>query len=483
MSDLLLDAIERLELQALRWGFADGSLSENEVADMAAQIVGADSADDALDTLLQRRLLLEVWGPGDEIRIRSRFAETVRLLSRLRQLFPGRTWTSAPRLVSDYRIDLRRRRYPDRNLAAPDVFSRIGGAPTGSLRAALWAALTGPDLMLADFQEEATKHLLEASGDNGLIVTAGTGSGKTMAFYLPALLRVAEAVQHGTAWTKALAIYPRTELLKDQFAETYRMARRLDPVLVAPRRPLTMGAYFGSTPGRADRDDIAKRGWRPRQGHFVCPWLPCPQCGGDLLWRDDDIAARVERLTCATPSCGGEISDTEIVLTRSSLVRSPPDLLFTTTEMLNQRLSDLSARRLFGVGQPTSRRPIFALLDEVHTYTGVSGAQAALTLRRWRHALAGPVTYVGLSATLREAGQFFADLTGLDVSRVHEATPHKMVEEGAEYQILLRGDPASQTSLLSTSIQTLMLLTRLLDPLTTTDLASLIAYLESLKGK
>lgn len=462
---LLLDEIEALELRALRWGFADGSLSENEVAEIAARIVGEDAADDAIDALLRRRLLLEVWGAGDEIRIRSRFAETVRLLSRLRQLFPGRPWAGAPRLVSDYRLDLRRRRYPDRNLPARDVFSRVGGAQLSSFRGALWAALTGPDLLLADFQEEATQHLLEANGDSGLIVTAGTGSGKTMAFYLPALLRVAEAVQTGVSWTKALAIYPRTELLKDQFAETYRMARRLDVVLTASRRPLTMGAYFGSTPSRADRDDIARRGWRYHHRHFVCPWMPCPRCGGDLLWRDEDIAARTERLVCGNPRCGCEIPNSEIVLTRASLAESPPDLLFTTTEMLNQRLSDLSARRLFGVGQPPSRRPIFALLDEVHTYTGVSGAQAALTLRRWRHAIAAPVTYVGLSATLGEAGQFFSDLTGLDVSRVREATPRKMKEEGAEYQILLRGDPASKTSLLSTSIQSLMLLARLLDPL------------------
>jgi hypothetical protein len=465
VSDLdLLDAIERLELRALRWGFADGSLSEQEVADVAAEVIGADGADEALDALLRRRLLLEVWGPGDEIRIRSRFAEAVRLLSRSRQLFPGRPWAGAPRLVSDYRLDIRRRRYPDRNRPAAEVFERVAGAEATAFRSALWSALTGPALDLADFQEEAAQYLLEARGDNGLIVTAGTGSGKTMAFYLPALLRVAEAVQTGPGWTKALAIYPRTELLKDQFAETYRMARRLDAVMAAPRRGLTMGAYFGSTPGRADRDDIARRGWRPRQDNSVCPWLPCPRCGGDLLWRAEDIEASLERLTCASPRCEVQITDSEIVLTRASLAKTPPDLLFTTTEMLNQRLSDLTARRLFGVGQPSGRKPLFALLDEVHTYTGVSGAQAALTLRRWRHAVAAPVIYAGLSATLREAPQFFADLTGLDLSRVKEATPQAMVEEGAEYQVLLRGDPASQTSLLSTSIQSLMLLARLLDP-------------------
>lgn len=461
----VLDAIERLELQAMRWGFTNGALSEAEALAIAAEAWGDGDPDAALDSLLRRRVLLEVSGPGDEIRFRSRFAETIRLLSRARQLFPGRPWTAAPRLVSDFRLDIRRRRYPRRNRTAAEVYARVAGANPTPLRTALWSALAGEGLALADFQEEAAERLLRARGDTGLIVTAGTGSGKTLAFYLPALLRIAEAVRPGEVWTKALAIYPRTELLKDQFAETYRMARRLDPVMTAPRRPITIGAYFGSTPSRADREDIARRGWTPRQQHFVCPWLPCPRCGGDLLWREADIDKACERLTCAAPRCGTQIPDHEVVLTRRRMAAAPPDVLFTTTEMLNQRLSDLSVRRLFGVGQLPGRKPIFALLDEVHTYTGVSGAQAALTLRRWRHLLAAPVTYVGLSATLREAPQFFADLTGLDPGQVHEATPQVMVEEGAEYQVLLRGDPASQTSLLSTSIQSLMLLARMLDPL------------------
>lgn len=461
----LLECIEQIELRALRWGFADGSLSEAEAAELAASLLGDEQGDIALDSLVRRRLLLEVHGPGDEIRMRSRFAEAIRLLSRSRQLFPGRAWATAPRLVSDYRVDVRRRRYPRRDRPASEVFARVGGLTPSPFRIALWSALTGDGLDLADFQEEAARHLLESRGDSGLIVTAGTGSGKTLAFYLPALMRVAEAVQAGQNWTKALAIYPRTELLKDQFAETYRMVRRLDALMTAPRRRLIIGAYFGSTPGRAERQDIARHGWRLRQGHFVCPWMSCPRCGGDLLWREEDFSVQREQLRCAGAQCTVLITDAEVVLTRGSMTRTPPDIVFTTTEMLNQRLSDLNARRLFGVGQATGRKPLFALLDEVHTYTGVPGAQAALTLRRWKHAVDAPISYVGLSATLLEAPRFFADLTGLDPARVQEATPHVMVEEGAEYQVLLRGDPASQTSLLSTSIQSLMLLTRLLDPL------------------
>lgn len=134
--------------------------------------------------------------------------------------------------------------------------------------------------------------------------------------------------------------------------------------------------------------------------------------------------------------------------------------------MLNQRLSDHWMRGLFGVGLPVARKPLLALLDEVHTYEGTTGAQAALTLRRWRHLLAAPISWVGLSATLGDAARFFSDLTGANPDSVVEITPthEEFEEEGAEYQILLRGDPASRASLLSTTIQTSMLLPRLLDP-------------------
>ncbi len=467
MDEAVLGAIEQLELRSLRWGFTDGALSEDEALDLAESLVGdPNEADAAIDRLLRGRLLVEVWAPGGERRIRSRFAETIRLLSRLRQIFPGKAWSSAPRLVSDFRVDTRKRRYPHRHLDPAEVFERASqGTQSASVRS-LWQALTAnPELRLSDFQEEASRRIFQSPGETGVIVTAGTGSGKTMAFYLPALAKIGEKIRAGQYWTKAIAVYPRVELLKDQFAETYRMARRLDPILRAAQRPLIIGAYFGSTPNAASVTDLVQRQWVRKGQDFICPWLPCPVCGGDLLWREADITAGRERLTCANFRCSGHIAEDEIILTRRRLRTSPPDVLFTTTEMLNQRLSDRGSRRLLGVGQQPHQRPLFALLDEVHTYVGTSGAQAALTLRRWRHASQAGATFVGLSATLREASQFFSDLTGLDQSRIFEASPQAFVEESAEYHVALRADPASQTSLLSTTIQTAMLLSRMLDPL------------------
>ena len=146
--------------------------------------------------------------------------------------------------------------------------------------------------------------------------------------------------------------------------------------------------------------------------------------------------------------------------------REPPDILFTTTEILNQRLSDHWMWGLFGLGLAQSKKPLLAFLDEVHTYEGVAGAQAAITLRRWRHLLSAPISWVGLSATLGNSARFFADLTGAHPDRVVEITPSmdEYEELGAEYQILLRGNPSSRASLLSTTIQTSLLVPRVLDP-------------------
>ena len=157
----------------------------------------------------------------------------------------------------------------------------------------------------------------------------------------------------------------------------------------------------------------------------------------------------------------------EVLLTRSRMTKTPPDVLFTTTEMLNRQMGSSQYGHVFGLG-PAARRPQIMLLDEVHTYSGTSGAQVALLLRRWQHAVGSRVQFTGLSATLRTASEFFGQLVGLRPGTVEEVSP-KDAEldpspESVEYALALRGDPAAGTSLLSTSIQTAMLLRRVLDP-------------------
>lgn len=240
----------------------------------------------------------------------------MRLLAANRQLFPNKPWQGAPSLVADFRVDCRPRRFPRRQRLPADILTEHASVLGGSrLRQDLWSALTArAGMKLAGFQERAALRLSAATDDGGTIVTAGTGSGKTIAFYLPGMIRIGEAIG-ADHWVKAIAIYPRIELLKDQFAEAsaFRMARTVDQTLATHgRRPLIIGALFGKTPTRATRQELTDKNWVRRGEDFVCPWMRCPRCDSELVWRGVDIAAGTERLACVQPDCSRVLATTRL---------------------------------------------------------------------------------------------------------------------------------------------------------------------------
>lgn len=473
-----LDTLERRELASLQWGYVDGTLRDAEVDAVADRVLReagvAGPGEQVIDALVSRRLLIRWRRDDGTYRFRSRFAEGVRLLSRLKQLFDNKPWLTAPDLVSGFRVDARPRQIPRRDQSPKGVLQRLRpllGDPAQESLLGAMLGVPGTPMDLAAFQVRTAERILaHPTETHGTIVTAGTGSGKTLAFYLPAYLELGAWIDRTTWWTKALAVYPRRELLKDQFTEAYRLARRLDaPLKAAGRRPIVIGTFFGLTPNNASESDeqMQQRGWRISPAGAVCPFLRCPNCEGDLLWLSPDRQQQAERLVCSrAPQCSGNVSAEHVVLTRDRAGATPPDVVFTTTETLNQRLSDTKLRHVFGIRPERERRCRLVLLDEVHTYEGTSGAHAALVLRRWRNAVRAHLRMVGLSATLAEAPDFFSQLTGIPRRLVDEVTPvdAEMVHRSMAYQLLLRGDPVSQTSLLSTSIQSSFLLQRLLDP-------------------
>ncbi len=470
--DRLLEIIEQHELFSLRWGYVDGSLPEQELFDLAEEILTEAEieldAEDLVEELIDRRLLFEFSLPDGTYGFRSRFAEGMRLLSKLKQLFPNKPWLIAPNLVSDYRVDARPKLIPRRDIKANDAIKSFD--LSGKLQRQVASAILHPGdeaLRLSRFQVEATQRILHSDEANrGVVVSAGTGSGKTLAFYLPAIIKICTWLDRGPSWTKALAIYPRRELLKDQFGEAFQFARRIDNVLrTHGRRPLIIGTFFGLTPNRCDTTSLERVGWTRGGGGYICPFLVCPDCGGQMIWRETDIGRKVEQLHCRDTNCHLVVTEKQVTLTRQAAREHPPDIVFTTVEMLHQRLNDTWQRIALGLHPDRKRQARIVLLDEIHTYEGTTGAQSALALRRWRHINGRPVQFVGLSATLREAPKFFAELTGLFEHNVVEVTPlqEDLNPIGMAYQTILRGDPVSQTSLLSTSIQTSYLLARLLD--------------------
>lgn len=483
-----LDTLERSEQALLTWGLVDGFFSEEEIEERSSAFFeqcvqgghdpGYASEFELVRELCDDGLLWRLPYSADGTRYRTRFAEAIRLFSTLRQIFPDaqrRAWRSAPRLVSDFRLLRTPRRFPRRHVPVGDLLERIRARVTVSpIQVDITSALLGKgsshELRLADFQVNATARILAAAKVrrvSGTVVCAGTGSGKTLAFYLPTYLAIAETLDAG-AWTRCLAIYPRKELLKDQLREAIANARRMRPALTKHnRRGVVIGALYGDVP--ADASGVTGK-WPQHtyQGRPAsrCPYLVCPECGGAMVWTGEDVSNGIERLMCVRRGCDGRLEHDEVRLTRERMFASPPDLLFTTTEMMNQRLSAVGYGRLFGIGIAPEQQPRFVLIDEVHTYEGTDGAQVAYLLRRWRHRARTRPHFVGLSATLADASRFFSELVGVGPGDISEITPgtNELDYEGAEYQVALRGDPATGTSLLSTSIQSAMLLRRIIAP-------------------
>jgi hypothetical protein len=487
-----LGIIERAEEALLTWGVVDSFFTEEELEARAEDFLndlarcGAateyGTGWELIQALLDDHLLWRI--PNTE-RYRTRMAEAVRLLARLRQIFPdprNSAWRTAPNLVADYRLLVRRRMYPRREVTGSDVIATVRQqvASLSSLQEAIICALvragTPDERPLARFQVRSIGRVLRGAASEralGTVVCAGTGSGKTLAFYLPAYATMAAQLS-SEYWAKCLALYPRNELLKDQLREALANARRIAPALLANgKRKLLIGALYGDVPRTARA--VLEPGpsgpvWRRltlRTGiAYECPFVRCPRCNEPMAWPEVDVQRGHERLVCTGSDCSERVDADEIRLTRERMLEEPPDVLFTSTEMLNQRLSSGRFARLLGVGLRPDRRPSFVLLDEVHAYEGVHGAHVALLLRRWRRASEARPHFVGLSATLADAPQFFAELVGLGQGDVSEVSPEEseMCAEGAEYQLALRGDPSSGTSLLSTSIQALMLLRRVLAP-------------------
>lgn len=463
MSDLvhldLLNELEDRELPLLTWGVTEGSFEEEEILSILESLRPEDDPENLLEHLLESGLVFQRGLVGNKFR--TRMAETVRLARHLRQWFHGSrsNWRTAKTLVSDMRFLARPRVVPIRSVDEDDLTSRLEARLnedwTPGHGAAIRAILQGRSV--SEFQAKAAEQLLSAPGGRGgTCITAGTGAGKTLAFYLPALSH-SISVPGSTGVPRIVAIYPRVELLRDQLGAI------LDLVAGLESRDLgavTVGVLYGATPhDRQDAQSNRWRGWRATAAGLSSPLVACPTdgCASELIWPSGETDGRL--LRCGT--CGYEVRS--LVFTRRALRSRAPEILFTTTEMVNRMLGDPSMRRLL-VGN-SNNSPDFILLDEIHTYSGTHGAQVANLIRRWRAEMTAPSHVVGLSATLADPAEFFSQLVGIDAGRVAVIAPRaeEMRESGREYFMALRGDPASQTSLLSTTIQTAMLMRRMLD--------------------
>jgi len=477
---LLLSFLERFESEAINWGYFD---LWTEVEDLvyAVKDRGVPELRDALAVIDTDDIIEELTHSGqvirdsrDNRRIRSRFAEGIRLIAQLRQRFNQKDWLGAPKLVGSLRVLLQQRSYPRRDLTPEQAF---GGVDLSRVGQACLAALTdGGRMRFGGFQARSFRRLMakEDRPRNATVIAAGTGSGKTKAFYIPALIRISEGIAKGIS-QRVVAIYPRNILLIDQIREAIGEVGRLNKALHNQGcRMISMGALFGEVPHRDDIEAAQRtkmcKGWKRTEEGWRVPFAmdPVGNEAGELIWRHEDLAAGRHRL-CRRG--GEEVVPTGVFrLSREEICKAPPDILFVSSEMLNRCLAHPKEwGKVFG--DWTTPAPSLVLLDEVHTYEGITGAQVAWTLRRWAFwARATKVDrgmhFVGLSATLGNAEAFMAQLTGIPAPYVEvcQPKPEEMEYEGMEYCIGIKADATSGASTLSTTLQVGMVLPRLMAP-------------------
>ncbi len=203
---------------------------------------------------------------------------------------------------------------------------------------------------LYSHQEEA---LNSAQGGGNLVITTGTGSGKTECFLLPILQSLLAEKEAGTLRNRAIRamiIYPMNALANDQM-------KRLRKILAA------------------------------------CPDIYYGLYNGNTRHRQNDALADYRSLNDKNDPAPNEL------ISREVMQKEPPHILITNYSMLEYMMLRPKDDAVF-----SGANLRYIVLDEAHIYRGATGIETALLMRRLRARIDRPksVQYILTSATLGE---------------------------------------------------------------------------------
>lgn len=314
-----------------------------------------------------------------------------------------------------------------------------------------------------EHQSDALELTSEGVGrGRAIVVTTGTGSGKTETFLLPVLARLAEEAAARPAHFKqrairALLLYPMNALVNDQLGRL-RNLFGATPVREwfdrTANRPAKFGRYTGRTlyPGSrtAKRDQIRLRSLnyflsvedRAREGSIEHRNLVnllrekgrWPSKPDSTVGAFDGLRDWFGRPSQRWEGPAGEPTraierecDPEL-LTRHEIQGACPDLLVTNYSMLEYMLLRPIERDIFsatrGYYEQNPNETFFFILDEAHLYRGANGTEVAYLIRRVLDRLKLPqsrVAFIVTSASFSNpdsARKFVADMTGLQTDAV-----------------------------------------------------------------
>ena len=474
----VLDALEDIEEELINAGIYETFVEVTEVAKRAGR-----SEQDTLAalTVLQQDFLV-IWPRTD--RVRSRMSEICRLVKSVKQRFGATDAPDAPYLIRGIRVAFRSRQRQRRDEKLEDILSALVAEFEGRrphLREAVKALLEGVssalstnDVRLTRVQADslrgiASAYLARTVKENAFVVTGDTGSGKTEAFALPLLVGALEERLAGLVGTKVIVAYPRIRLAVNQaervanyLAETNRALHR--------KAGLSLGMQHTHTPANDEKlmeqPELA--------GGYEFTGFRCPRCRAQLAVLLGGEQGR-HKLECSGEGCSWTFDNYSA--TRDGLRRHPPDVLITTTESLHNWLMAHNSARVFGLGGTVASTPPRAIvLDEIHLYDTIHGAQVTRLMLRLRHRIeqAMKVTQdrggglpwttplmIGMSATIGEPQAFWTRFTSQKPAVFAPRKEDYEAAAGRDYYLFMRPESESRgkgVSVASATIQALMVL-------------------------
>jgi ATP-dependent helicase YprA (DUF1998 family) len=236
-------------------------------------------------------------------------------------------------------------------------------------------------------QEKALK---KTNMGKNLIVTTGTGSGKTECFIIPVINHLLKENEKGTldSGVRAILIYPMNALANDQMKRLRNLLKNYPDI--------TFGVYNSSTK-QNEVDGIAEYGkvYKDDSGHPLKPLK-------------------------------------NEIISREQMQNTPPHILVTNYAMLEYMMLRPKDDLVF-----SGAKLRFLVLDEAHIYRGTTGMETSLLLKRLKARISNPsnVIHILTSATLggKEADADIvkfadtlcnADFYPEDIIRSHRVVPN-----------------------------------------------------------